>query len=162
MLSWDGVKAEFAWEGSWRDICVLETSIDEWQATLDMLRARKFNLAFTINGAVAELPQDIGEAFEKARDAALCLSVFTRGVCLNCHFFDLSEIEFDLDPREILGQLEFDAVVEFMQEVAAATDKFVLMTPENTHDAPFVRVAPSRTTEYISSEGFFEGLARRR
>jgi hypothetical protein len=58
------------------------------------------------------------------------------------HFFGEFEIEFDLDPREVTGQPEFDDVVAFMGRLAAATGKVAVMTPENTHDAPFLSVAP--------------------
>jgi hypothetical protein len=53
----------------------------------------------------------------------------------SCHFFDPSEIEFDLDPREVHGQAEIDGLLGVMQVLAAATGKLALMTPENMHDA---------------------------
>jgi len=49
-----------------------------------------------------------------------------------------------------------------MQILAAATDRFAVMTPENMHAVPFIRASPSGEVEYISSDGFFEELARGR
>ncbi|MGC4064829.1 MAG: hypothetical protein QM784_09325 [Polyangiaceae bacterium] len=71
----------------------------------------------------------------------------------------MGEIEFDLDPREVAGQKALDGLIAFMRALAVAVNKASLMTPENMHDMPFIRVTPSGAVEYISSEGFFEQLA---
>jgi len=159
MLAWDDLKSEFAWEGSWRDICVTETSIADWRAALEMIRAAGFRLKFTIDGAESTPPADVLQIFGQPREGSFLLAVSVGGLWLNCHFFVESEIEFDLDPREVVGQPQLDAVVIFMRKLAGATQKWALMTPENMHEAAFIRVAPSGIVEYISTEGFFQELA---
>jgi hypothetical protein len=110
----------------------------------------------------ATLPGDVGELFKRRDQEAPMLSVLAQGVHLNCHFFDETEIEFDLDPRQVTGQPELDGLVAFMRTLAVAVKKVALMTPENMHDVPFIRVPPSGGVEYISSDGSFEELARGR
>jgi hypothetical protein len=159
MLAWNDVKSEFAWEGSWRDISIGDVSLHDWQLVLDALRAEKFPMEFTVAGSRAELPQKVSEMFPRdAHDASRMLSVDRAGVRLNCHFFDENEIEFDLDPREVGGQAQLDAVVAFMKVLACATGRFALMTPENMHEHAFIRVSASGTAEYISSDGFFAAM----
>jgi hypothetical protein len=82
------------------------------------------------------------------------------GVRLNCHFFDEQELEFDLDPSQVTGQVQLDGLLAFMRSLAAAVARTVLLSPENMHDHPFVRVAPDGECEYISSGGFFVEMAR--
>jgi hypothetical protein len=159
MLAWDDLKAEFAWEGSWRDICVIDTSVADWKAALEMIRAAGFRLRFTVDGDESTLPDDVLEIFRQPRETSFMLAVFVGGIQLNCHFFAESEIELDLDPREVVGQAELDAVITFMRKLAGSTQKCALMTPENAHEVAFIRVAPLGIVEYISTDGFFQELA---
>jgi hypothetical protein len=162
MIAWETVRSEFAWEGSWRDICIPGVDIKEWQAVMNALRAGGLSGELTVNGATSAMPDDISTLFRLADGVTALWSSSLAGVVLFCHFFDRSEIEFDLDPREVKGQAEIDGLLGFMRTLAKATGKVVLMTPENMHDVPFVRVTPSGAAEYISSGGFFEKLARGR
>jgi hypothetical protein len=50
-------------------------------------------------------------------------------------------------------------VITFMRKLARSTQKCALMTPENAHEAAFIRVAPLGIVEYISTDGFFQELA---
>jgi hypothetical protein len=159
MPAWNDVKDEFVWEGSWRDICVLDTTISDWRSVWLTLTAPDVRAAFKIDDVEAALPEDVDRVFARRNESSVILSVVVSGVQLNCHFFGEFEIEFDLDPREVTGQADFDAVVAFMRKLAAATGKVAFMTPENTHDAPFLRVAPTGAAEYSSSDGFFRELA---
>jgi len=161
MLAWDDLKAEFAWEGSLRDICVAGTSIADWRAAVAMIHAAGFRLEFTIDGAESTPPDEVLQIFGQPREASFLLTAFVDGVPLNCHFFteSESEIEFDLDPRAIVDQAELDAVITFMRKLAGSTQKYALMTPENTHETAFIRVAPSGIVQYISTDGFFQEMA---
>jgi len=160
MLLWETIKAEFAWEGSWRDICVPDVDLDGWQAAMSALEASGRTGKLTVGENASSASVDVATLFGIEDRAAVLWSIEIGGVVLACHFFDQSEIEFDLDPREVKGQAEIDALLGFMQNIASATGKFALMTPENMHSAPFVRVSPAGSVEYISSGGFFEELAR--
>lgn len=153
------MKSEFVWEGSWRDICVPGMDVHGWQAAVNAVGSAGYRDRFTVDGKLADLPHDVGELFRPRDGAAPQWSVFVRDVQLNCHFFDDRELEFDLDPREVAGQAELDGLVRFMRTLAAAVDKVALMTPENMHVAPFLRVSPRGVVEYVSSGGFFEELA---
>ena len=49
---------------------------------------------------------------------------------MNCHFFSQKVIALDLDPREISGPVEHDAVLELLERVARAVAGTVFVTPE--------------------------------
>ncbi|MFT3928494.1 MAG: hypothetical protein QM778_38550 [Myxococcales bacterium] len=155
MLGWSEVRAEFVWDGSWRDLCVRAANLDDWQHVLDALRVAGFSMEYTVAGVPSELPLQVSEVFMRSVEGCL-LSVTTAGVLLVTQFFDEDEIVFDLDPREVVGQVELDAALAFMKVLACATGKDALMTPENMHDVPFIRVDAAGNGEYESSGGFFE------
>ena len=160
MLLWETIKAEFAWEGSWRDICVPDVDLDGWQAAMSALEASGRTGKLTVGENASFASVDVSKLFGTEDRATVLWSIEVGGVVLACHFFDQAEIEFDLDPREVRGQAEIDALLHFMKTLALATGRFALMTPENMHSVPFVRVSPAGSVEYISSGGFFEELAR--
>ena len=149
MLRWETVAAEFEVDGSWRDICVLETSIADWQATLDAIRTSALDFSYRVAGVAADLPLSAVEAFPKPGMCDRLLEVRTAGLVLNCHFFEEGEIEFDLDPREVQGQPQLDAVLAFMSLLAEASRKAVSLTPENGHWAAVIRVRPGAVVEHI-------------
>ena len=60
----------------------------------------------------------------------------------NCHFFVESEIELDLDPREIQSANSHNEVLSFLEGLAAAIGKPVVVTPENGQSTPFLSFDP--------------------
>jgi hypothetical protein len=53
-------------------------------------------------------------------------------VRINCHFFVPDEIELDIDPREVTGPEELAAVLQFVEQLARATGKDAVLTPESS------------------------------
>jgi len=75
----------------------------------------------------------------------------------NCHFFTVEEIEFDIDTREVKGQQELNALLEFMRCLAHATDKEAVLTAENMPEIVILRVRPGRTPiEYQEFGGWHD------
>lgn len=160
MLLWESARSEFAWEGSWRDICVRDVDLPAWRSAVEALGRRNPHSRFTLDGVEQQIPFDLNHLFAAGAEGRALWSVVVAEVTLNCHFFAEGEIEFDLDPREVRGQEQLDGVIRFMRTLASATARPTLMTPENMHEVPFIIVVPSGDTEYVSSGGFFEKLAR--
>jgi hypothetical protein len=76
------------------------------------------------------------------REGSHLLSVNVCGVKINCHFFVSEEIELDVDPREIKGKQEHEAILEFIASLSQAIGKPALLTPENGVDIPFLSFEP--------------------
>ena len=142
MLAWDDLKVEFAWDGSLRDICVIDTSIADWRSALEMIHAGGYRLVFTIDGVEATAPDNLHQIFGQPRECSFLLAAFVDGVQLNCHFFSESEIEFDLDPREVTDQADLAAILGFMRMLAQVAAKPALLTPENMQDFPILTCQP--------------------
>jgi hypothetical protein len=153
MLAWHDVKREFVFDGSWRDIYVLDTSVEDWQAAFDALKSSTFfALEYWVDYEAVILPESVSVAFARAGEASPLLTVTAEGVQLSCHFFSESQIEFDLDPREILGQPQLDMLIRFMKVLARATSKPAIMTPENFQEMPIIRVEPDGVVKHVSAE----------
>jgi hypothetical protein len=124
--AWEQVAGEFTFDGGRRDIVVLHADLHARQRVLDRLRQAPYELAYYRSGNRVDLPPAATDAFPLAGEADRMLSVKFADLLLNCHFFTPAEIEFDLDPREVRAQRQWDA----------------LLTPENLHETVIVRVRP--------------------
>jgi hypothetical protein len=156
-LDWDQVSNEFVWDGSWRDVSVADTNARDWQAGMSALRRAGFSSRHDDDGSGSGTCE-LREPFSANHGTSVEFGA--NGVGLMCHFFDEHEIEFDLAPPLVAGQPQLDGVLAFMRSLAEAVGKPVLLSPENMHERPFIRVGPDGACEYISSAGCFVQLTQ--
>jgi hypothetical protein len=135
------MKYETAWilDGSWRDICVLNTTLADWQKVFDWLRTSTYPIDFKINDVPSPLPDRLELFFNLRKEVSVLASVNVGGVLANCHFFSPSEIEFDIDPREVINEAREESIGRFMIELGKLLDREVILTLENWHEAAFLR-----------------------
>jgi hypothetical protein len=150
-MKWQDYKDEFEFDGSWRDIYVFTTDVSDWQRLIDFLRSGVYEYSCTLGGEEATLPSYAREMFEAGYEFRPLLSVNVGSVVLNCHFFTEEEIEFDLDPREIKGELQAEQVFAFMRRIGRILDKEVILTPENAQNVAIFKFFPgARQIQYVS------------
>ena len=157
---WQTVREEFTFDGSWRDIYVLRTTIADWQRMLDAIRAARYTLVYFRNDERTELPGDASEVFPIPGECDRRLSVWVSDVQANCHFFTVEEIEFDIDPREVKGQQQLDDLFGFMRCLAESTGKEAVLTAENCPEIVIFRVHPAQVTVEHSSFGGWHDLGK--
>ena len=88
--------------------------------------------------------------------ATACSSVRFCGVLANCHFFTPDEIEFDIDPREVVGQPQLDGVFEFMRSLAQSVGRDAILCPEGCSQIVIFRVRPDATAvEHLVFGGWY-------
>lgn len=106
------------WEcdGSLRDVYLAGVDAKGWLKFMQF--ASTHSLTYKANGEDAEFP-GVDEVFH-LRDRSHCLSIWVGRAAVNCHFFLENEIELDLDPREILGPNEHNALLGFIEGAALA------------------------------------------
>ena len=141
-MEWERVESAFDWDGSWRDLYVLDASLDAWQRLLDFLKSGPYGLTFR-RETVEPLPARASSAFGGPDDVRPLLHVDLGSVTLNCHFFAEDEVEFDLDPREVQSGAEAESVFEFMRGVGRALGKPVRLTPESMSDLTLIEYDPA-------------------
>jgi hypothetical protein len=141
MTIWDQVAEDFEPDGALRDIYVLQASSAEWQQLLDWVRASQ-RFDFFVDGARSQLPADVGEIFERRKDAAPLLTVWLAEAAANCHFFSDREIELDILPNAF-GPENVEKLVSFLQNIGKLLNREVLLTHENMREAIILRYDPA-------------------
>lgn len=76
-------------------------------------------------------------------DSSPLLYFRVAGVGLACHFFSEDEIELDLVPNSVETPAHIEGVRGFMQGLADALGREVLLTSENVHSEVYWRVTSS-------------------
>ena len=146
-MNWQEVKAEFKYDGSLRDLYILDADMQTWQRALDWLRTSSYPLSYTIEKEQVELPADAGAIFSKRLEASPLLSVDVQGIRINSHFFIAEQIEFDIDPREVNNEAQFGHLCEFMQRLGQHLGQSVILTPETSgreEEEVILRYSPIR------------------
>jgi hypothetical protein len=139
-MEWERHRELFEWDGSLIDIYVLDTTMADWQRMLDCVRSSAYELRYRVEGAAdLPLPQRVEAIFAQRSDAGTLLTIDAPQLCVNCHFFTVEEIDFDIDPRAIDGQPRLDRLVDFIGMLRDALNKEVLLTPENLPSRPLWR-----------------------
>lgn len=150
---WSELSPDFEWDGTWRDIYVLNTARTDWERVLDVLQTWSPPPSITLRGVAVPMPTP--DALFDGQHKGYQLEVSAGGVRLNCHFFRADQIEFDMDPKEVVGPRELAGLVGFMRTLAASTGKPVLLTPENMPECPILSCLSNGE---VSIQGLNDGL----
>jgi hypothetical protein len=115
-------------DGSFRDAYVLNTTLQDWNAMIAIVRSERHH--FFVDTVAEGLPEP-DEIFRRAETSSVLLTTCLGQVEINCHFFSSDEIELDIDPEQIKGEVEHEAVLEFLERIARGTHKPVRITEES-------------------------------
>lgn len=143
MIPWEICKQDFDWDldGSWRDIYVLSTTLDDWRSLYYLLR-QNYPLEYFIDSSPKALPNTIEEIMATHKEAAPFIRFRVESILVCCHFFFPDEIEFDIDPREITSQESLNRLLGFMRQVGNTISKRVILTPENSRKETIISYEP--------------------
>lgn len=139
------------WEcdGSLRDIYVQDTGAAHWNRFDQLLS--QYECAYTFDGVLAPFPGShiaLGN-----RDGSHLLSILLGGpVEICCHFFIAEQLELDISPKEITGQLAHEEVLLFVENLADALGLSVDITPENAEQMPFLTYLPQSKMRRIHDD----------
>jgi hypothetical protein len=151
MVTWAECAADFVGDGSLRDIYVLEGGIGAWNALLGIARTR--GARFSLDGIANPLPETVQAIFDARRERTPLLSIDWDGIEFVAHFFDQAEVELDFLPTAIQGQDGLDRLCSFLGALASATEKEVIVTPENFQQSPILRAGPRGQIRYEPPKG---------
>ena len=59
---------------------------------------------------------------------------------INCHFFDIYEIENDIDPREFTQIEDHEMLIKYMVDVSCLLNREVVLTRDNMSENVLIRV----------------------
>ena len=148
---WTDVQWVFEPDGSLRDIYIQDISFHEWEELIDHLNA-DFNLTYSDTKKIDKeyvlkyLKDTSGEMESKS------LTIHLGQIKINCYFFLSEQIEFDIDPKEVNSQSDFDKIEKFMASISEALQEQVTLTAENSPEFPLFKVDTKNEINKILTE----------
>jgi hypothetical protein len=149
--TWANCRADFSFNGAFVDLIAYTAGSAEWDAFWAALRSGPFELRAYQDGEPIPLPETVAWFLAEQEKATVMVSVLSRTVTANCHFF--SDLELDIDPREVVSEEAFESVLALMRFVAAAVGLPVLASPEGGGpEHAFLRVLSNGQAEFLPLE----------
>lgn len=144
-MNWTELKEKiYYWDGSWRDIYLLETSIDDNLKWINFVN-ENYRIEW-FNGLTQKDENKIDFEVVKQfwngnHDFCSTAKVFIEHIQINNHFFIDKEIENDIDPREINSIEDHERVLKYMSDLSLLLDKPIILTPENDKEIVLMKVS---------------------
>ncbi|MFI8943288.1 hypothetical protein [Streptomyces syringium] len=138
-LLWDDVKCFFEPDmmGSLPDVRVPHTSVEDWQAVLDLVAEKGWERQYSEGETVLAVPQAKAVLSRPVDAECPDLRVWpTADVLAIFRFHAVEEVDFDVDLRELQGQERLDVFCGFLREIGRRLGKPVLMDPEGDDGHP--------------------------
>jgi hypothetical protein len=147
MMTWQELRqGVYEVDGSWRDLCVLHASREDWTKWIAYVNqhypvqweAEDYQDGETLAAIKASY---IDQRWDKGAEALTTWgSVFLEQVQLNCHFFQESEIENDIDPSQVKSLEDHDRIMNYAVGVSTILGKEVVLTTESFHEGVYIRI----------------------
>jgi hypothetical protein len=137
-LRWDDVRVWFDLElnGTLPDVHVPDTTAEDWRALIALVRSEAWQWAYLVDGEPRELPS-VEDMLNRRDDADIALRVWPApGLLAIFRPYEVEQIDFDVDLRELQGQLRWEVLCRFFVTIGRALGKPVLMTPEGFGNEP--------------------------
>ncbi|WP_239340919.1 hypothetical protein [Frankia sp. CiP3] len=137
-LVWEEVKDLFDPNlmGALPDVFVPDASVADWQALFHLVQARNWQWQYSEGSTDLPLPSAAAVLARPADREIAELRVWPQpGVLAIFRIMSADEIDFDVDLRELQGQLGVDALCSLLAEIGRELGKPVMMTAEGGSQA---------------------------
>ncbi|NKX86847.1 hypothetical protein [Nocardia coubleae] len=146
-LLWDDVKNFFDPNlmGALPDVWVPDASVEDWQAVFDLVQSSGWQWDYREDDTIRPLPL-AAEVLPRPADAEESVSLYVRpvpGVLMIFRAMSATEIDFDLDLRELQGQAGVDILCDFVCVLGRRLGKPVLMGAEGQYGYPLLGFDPA-------------------
>ncbi|MFE7118883.1 hypothetical protein ACFU99_26045 [Streptomyces sp. NPDC057654] len=131
---------DFVFDGSLRDVCILDAKIEDWQRVFDSVESAGWEVSFSwtlLEVPVGRLPS-AGEVFarlEREPEESASLAVQVGNVWFTSYFFEVDEIEFTFDPSDVVDLETFAQLEKFIRRLGDSVGKRVVVTMEGSDHA---------------------------
>ena len=144
-MHWTDLKKDIYFEGgSLRDLYVLDTNVTDWEKWVEMVN-RRYIVEFwdaktdsKANKIDFEIVQEYLDS--NGQREVVTATINLDSLTIKCYFFDDSEIENDIDPREFKTVDDHVKLIQYINDISVSLDKEVIVTDENTKDLVLIRV----------------------
>ncbi|WP_280403718.1 hypothetical protein [Nocardia brasiliensis] len=145
-LLWSEVESFFDPDamGALPDCSVADTTVEDWQALFDLVRSRGWVWEFSVGGVARRLPT-AAEVLWRPTDAEYALLRVRPDPAVRAVFrlASATDIDFDVDLRELHDQAGVDALCGFLRAIGRRLGKPVTMSPEGDFDHPVLGFDPA-------------------
>ncbi|MFE1596880.1 hypothetical protein [Nocardia sp. NPDC058705] len=145
-LLWDDVKNFFNPNlmGSLPDLWVLGATIEDWQAVFDLVQSSGWTWDYMEGDIVRPLPP-AAEVLPRPADAEYVrLHVWPApGVQVTLWPMSATQVDFDVDLRELQGQTGVDTLCDFVCAIGRRLGKPVFMGAEGQYGYPLLGFDPA-------------------
>ncbi|MFE9426197.1 hypothetical protein ACFYNO_24930 [Kitasatospora sp. NPDC006697] len=140
-LLWDDVRNFFDPDlmGSLPDARVVDTSVEDWQAVLDLVRSKGWSCEYSEDGASVRLPRAVDMLARSQNTDALLRVWPATGFLVIFRAYEASSIDFDVDLRELQGQDGVNLLCRLLRAIGRRLGKPVTLTPESDPLHPVLR-----------------------
>lgn len=143
-MDWNKLKDKiYYWDGSWRDIYVKSINRSDWEKWVDLVNANYkvdwFNGRQNRDENLIDFSV-IDDYWNGNHDLCSTAKIFIDKIQINAHFFDDTEIENDIDPREFNTINDHEKLIHYMTVLSTLLDKEVILTPENEQNIVLIKV----------------------
>ncbi len=132
-LLWDDVRDFFDPDlmGSLPDARVADTSIEDWQAVLDLVRSQGWSCEYSEDGIAVRLPRAV-DMLVRSESVDAVLRVWpAAGFCVTFRAYEVGSIDFDVDLRELRGQVGVNRLCRLLGAIGRRLGKSVMLTLES-------------------------------
>ena len=149
--NWENIKWIFKPDGSLRDIYVQNTSLNDWGNLIDLLNS-EYSLNYFSENKIDK--DKVYKYLEDETGEVECstVSIELEKIKINCHFFMIEQIEFDIEPNEIKTQSDFEKILSFMTNVSSTLKKQITLTGENEATFPLIKINAEENVFKIITE----------
>lgn len=141
-MRFEEAKKNLYQDGSLRDVYVLKATDSELNAFLDYVRPMIAEDDFYLAGNMTPLPKTYFEVMMGSQEGVSMLQIPVGPGYLNCHFFLSDELELDFRPADYCNEEAWEALSSFLQGLANAMQREVIVVPENMPEFVLIRYEP--------------------
>ncbi len=137
--NWENINWIFKLDGSLRDIYIQNTSIEDWGKLIDLLNS-EYNLKYFSENKIKK--DEVFKYLQDETGEVECsnVSIEIENIKINCYFFFIEQIEFDIDPSEIKTKSDFEKILLFMTKISSTLKKQITLTGENEANFPLIKI----------------------
>jgi len=137
-MNWEEIKKRVYFEdGSLRDIYIRNASFDDWKKWVNHVNAF-YNVDFQVEGTSRATKIDfnaIAANWRHESQDTLSAAIRLGKIIVMTYFFQQTEIENDITPKEIESFEDHNALIEFLTDISNLLNKPVELTEESYGDA---------------------------
>jgi hypothetical protein len=127
------------YDGSLRDILIRDTELTDWKLLYEYLMTSDYKIEYKRDGSYQSLTSNFQQLLHD-KEHTHVITIQEENIIFNLHFFDVSEIEIDIDPRDFIADDQYKIIIDLMNNVSRILTKEILLTYENCREEVFYKV----------------------